>query len=102
MRIVHIEASLSVCEGHGLCAQVAPDIYDVDDAGFVRVRVNPVEQPQVAGAQAGADACPVAALRLSPLAGTVEALGRDASEPESTTSPARPSHATVDTGGDPS
>ena len=29
---VHIE--LDQCEGHGLCAATAPDLYDLDDDGF--------------------------------------------------------------------
>ena len=61
---MHIEVNLSACEGHGLCAQVAPDVYEVDDEGYVRVRVPEVLTGLEAAAAAGARVCPVAALRI--------------------------------------
>lgn len=63
---MHIQVNLPACEGHGLCAQVAPQVYEVDDEGYVRMLVDEVPPGLEAAAAAGARACPVAALRAVP------------------------------------
>ncbi|MCT7658012.1 ferredoxin [Mycobacterium deserti] len=60
--------------GHGLCAQVATDIYEVDAEGFARVLAKPVEHQMVGDARAGAEACPVAALQVRPIQDSAAAL----------------------------
>jgi ferredoxin len=62
---MRIEVNLAACEGHGLCAQVAPDVYEVDDEGYVRLRVDEISPAIEASAAAGARVCPVAALRVA-------------------------------------
>ncbi|GAA5141235.1 ferredoxin [Pseudonocardia adelaidensis] len=54
------------CEGHGLCTEQAPEVFELDDDGVVVLRFEGREVPdEVAGAAArGVDVCPVAALRV--------------------------------------
>jgi ferredoxin len=54
------------CEGHGLCADVAPDVYELDDDAVVVVvaRYQTVPAELERKAEAGARLCPVAALRV--------------------------------------
>lgn len=52
------------CEGHGLCAEVSPQLYDLDDEGYVVFAHDGQDVPDAdrAAAVAGARVCPVAAL----------------------------------------
>jgi ferredoxin len=54
------------CEGHGMCANVAPEVYDLDDEAVVVVLHEDLPEAAEGQAQAGALACPVAALRVAP------------------------------------
>ena len=61
MRIV---ADRERCEGHGLCADTAPEVYDLDDDAVV-VLLHDVVPPELERkAEGGARVCPVAALRV--------------------------------------
>ena len=53
------------CEGHGLCQDSAPDVFEVDDEGVAHVRHDPVPETLTRRAEAGVRVCPVAALRIS-------------------------------------
>lgn len=53
------------CEGHGLCQDIAPDVFEVDDDGVARVQQDPVTETLIRQAEAGVRVCPVAALRIS-------------------------------------
>jgi len=53
------------CEGHGLCQDTAPDVFEVDDDGVARVQHDPVPETLVRQAEAGVRVCPVAALSIS-------------------------------------
>ena len=57
--------NLEACEGHGLCAQVAPGVFAVDDEGYVSLLVAEIVPELEAAAAAGARVCPVAALRVA-------------------------------------
>lgn len=61
---MRVNVNLPACEGHGLCTQVAPDVYELDDEGYVRLRQDPVPEALAASAAAGARVCPVTALSL--------------------------------------
>lgn len=51
------------CEGHGLCEQVAPAVYQLDDQGeLVLLHEESVPPDLERQAQSGARSCPVAAL----------------------------------------
>jgi ferredoxin len=51
----------SLCSGFGACAELAPEIFDVDGGGLVSLRVGTSEDPAVLDA---ADACPMAAISV--------------------------------------
>lgn len=59
-----IELDRNRCEGHGLCEQIAPEIYRLDDEGELEILVEEVALELLAKAEAGARVCPVAALRV--------------------------------------
>ena len=61
MRIV---ADRERCEGHGLCADTAPEIYELDDEAIVVLLHDPVPAELERKAEGGARVCPVAALRV--------------------------------------
>ncbi|WP_448628586.1 ferredoxin [Geodermatophilus sp. URMC 64] len=63
---MRIAADRERCEGHGLCADTAPEVYDLDDEAVVVLRHEVVPHEMERGAEAGARVCPVAALRVEP------------------------------------
>ncbi|MCG8914516.1 ferredoxin [Actinokineospora sp. PR83] len=62
---MEIIADYGRCEGHGLCVDQAPDVFDLDDAGDLVHHFEGVDVPAdlEATARRAVDACPVAALR---------------------------------------
>lgn len=60
----HIEVEIDRCEGHGLCEQVAPEIYQLDHEGELVLLTESVSADLVTKAEAGARVCPVAAIRV--------------------------------------
>lgn len=59
---IHVDSA--ACEGHGLCAQVAPEVYEIDDEGYVQMRVSDIPPTLAEAAASGARVCPVAALKV--------------------------------------
>jgi ferredoxin len=53
------------CTGHGLCAELLPEIVDADEWGFPILATERVAGELLADAKAAVAACPVLALRLS-------------------------------------
>lgn len=53
------------CEGHGICAEQAPDVFSLDDEGDLHYAYDGGDVPDglAAGARSAIGACPVAALR---------------------------------------
>ena len=51
----------SLCSGFGACAEIAPDVFEVDDGGTATVRVGRSDDPAVLDAAA---ACPMAAIQV--------------------------------------
>jgi ferredoxin len=66
MTAMRIDADRIRCEGHGLCADTAPEVYELDDDAIVVVRHDVVPPELERKAEAGARVCPVAALRVLP------------------------------------
>lgn len=62
--MMRIDVIRDRCEGHGLCEERAPQVYTVDDEGFVVYAFEGRDVPpsDEAVAAAGARVCPVAAL----------------------------------------
>jgi ferredoxin len=61
---MRIEADWDRCEGHGLCAEAAPEIYGLDEDAVVEPRYETVPPELERQAESGARSCPVAALRV--------------------------------------
>ena len=62
---MRVDADRERCEGHGLCADVAPEVFELDDDAVVVVLHEQVPPALERKAEAGARVCPVAALRVS-------------------------------------
>lgn len=54
----------AACDGHGLCAQWAPEIIELDEWGYPIVSAGHVPSEVLAHVRAAVDACPVLALKL--------------------------------------
>lgn len=52
------------CEGHGLCEQIAPEIFELDDEGNLtnHYEGRDIDAPLVDAARRAVASCPVAAL----------------------------------------
>lgn len=61
---MRITADRDRCEGHGLCVDAAPEVYDLDDDAVVVLRHESVPPELERRAVDGARTCPVAALRV--------------------------------------
>ncbi|MFI6366183.1 ferredoxin [Nocardia sp. NPDC050630] len=59
-----ISADLTRCEGHGLCVEAAPEMFDLDDDAVVIVTQAVVPPALARKAESAARLCPVAALHL--------------------------------------
>ncbi len=53
------------CEGHGLCQDSAPAVFELNDEGIAVVLVDPVPDALTRQAEAGVRVCPVAALTIA-------------------------------------
>lgn len=53
------------CDAHGICAEVAPEVFALDDWGYPIVADGPLPDRQARLASRAAAACPAVALRLS-------------------------------------
>jgi ferredoxin len=51
----------SLCSGFGACAELAPEIFEIDGGGIASLRVGTSEDPAVLDA---ADSCPMAAISV--------------------------------------
>lgn len=61
MRII---VNPDLCSGHGRCASVAPDVYELDDDGFCAIVEADVARANEAAARAGANNCPERAISI--------------------------------------
>lgn len=52
------------CDGHGLCAELLPELINLDDWGYPIIKRGIVPPGLVEHARRAVDACPVLALRL--------------------------------------
>jgi ferredoxin len=53
------------CQGHNRCLAIAPDLFDIDDAGYaVVVGDGTVEPEQAEDAELAADNCPEQAITI--------------------------------------
>ena len=54
------------CDGHGLCAELLPELIELDDWGYPILARGPIPEHLRDHARRAAAACPVLALRLEP------------------------------------
>jgi len=88
------------CDAHGLCAELLPELIELDEWGYPVVSAEPVPRPLLKHARRAVAACPTLALLLerdpeSPAPspqGTGRAPGRDGRGPKA----ARPEGESVD------
>lgn len=52
------------CDGHGLCAELLPELIRVDDWGYPIIAPGPIPERLAPIAQRAVDTCPVLALAL--------------------------------------
>lgn len=52
------------CRAHGLCAELLPELLDLDEWGYPIVRGDPVPPRTIAEVRGALAACPTLALRL--------------------------------------
>jgi len=58
------------CDGSGLCAEVFPEMIQLDDWGYPIVAAGSVPEPYMQHARRAVAACPVLALKLRAIAET--------------------------------
>ncbi len=52
------------CDGYGMCAELLPEMIELDDWGYPILRAGPIPHQLVSHARRAVDVCPVLALRL--------------------------------------
>lgn len=53
-----------LCEGQGMCERLAPDVFMLDDAGVLHLRVESLPAERVEAVRAAVRRCPKQALRV--------------------------------------
>jgi ferredoxin len=61
---LRVIADRSACCGYGVCAEICPEIFQVDDLGIVKLLVEIVPAGLETKAREGAAACPQSALKV--------------------------------------
>ncbi|MFW3171792.1 ferredoxin [Geodermatophilus sp. CPCC 206100] len=60
-----IQVDSTKCDAYGLCAETAPDLFELDDFGYATARGDGlVGEEHRAAVQEAITACPVAAIRV--------------------------------------
>ena len=55
----------ALCEAHGQCMSILPEVFDLDDDEVLQIREGELADDEVASAERAVAACPMGALRLS-------------------------------------
>jgi ferredoxin len=63
---MRIAVDTAKCQGHGRCAIIAPDVFDVDDLGKSLVLLEECPGELRAAAEEAALSCPETAITVSP------------------------------------
>ena len=61
---LRVIADRSACCGYGVCAELCPEVYKVDDIGVVTLLMDVVPENLAEKAREAASACPTNALRV--------------------------------------
>lgn len=60
----HVAVDRIRCDGHGLCAELLPELIRLDDWGYPIIALGPVPEALLALAQKAVQSCPVLALAV--------------------------------------
>ena len=63
----HLKIDWILCDGYGLCGDLAPDLIALDDWRYPILDPGPVDRDRLHEAQRAVDCCPMKALRLESL-----------------------------------
>ena len=61
---IHMTIDRIKCDGHGLCAELLPELIRLDDWGYPIIAPGPILERLAPIAQRAVDTCPVLALAL--------------------------------------
>jgi ferredoxin len=61
---LHLTIDRIKCDGHGLCAELLPELIRLDDWGYPIISPSPVTDDLKSHAQKAVESCPVLALTL--------------------------------------
>ncbi|MFI6095932.1 ferredoxin [Lentzea sp. NPDC051213] len=60
-----VDVDPSLCEAHGVCMSILPEVFDLDDDEVLQIREGDVPGDEEALAERAVASCPKGALRLS-------------------------------------
>ncbi|HEX8865158.1 MAG TPA: ferredoxin [Lentzea sp.] len=60
-----VEVDPALCEAHGECMAILPEVFDLDDDEVLQIREGELASGEVAAAERAVASCPMGALRLS-------------------------------------
>jgi ferredoxin len=60
-----VEVDPSICEAHGVCTSILPEVFDLDDEEVLQIRDGELAEDEVKRAEQAVVSCPMGALRLS-------------------------------------
>lgn len=60
-----VEIDLGLCQGHGQCAESAPNIFEVSDEGYANLLVDAIPTAEESNVRDAQSRCPVDAIRIS-------------------------------------
>jgi ferredoxin len=87
------------CKAHGLCAELLPEIVELDEWGYPVIAPGPVPASLKRYAQRAVSSCPTLALRLVPYVEAAEHVAR--AEADHVVGPGQVTSWSADTAGDP-
>jgi len=61
---MRVAVDFDLCESNGLCEGLAPDVFELDDEDFLRLKTEEVDGETVAAVRRAVAACPKAAISL--------------------------------------
>ncbi|MCU1692808.1 MAG: ferredoxin [Frankiales bacterium] len=61
---LHVKVQREKCCGYGICAEICPQVYKLDEQGFVYIDSDLVPEGVEEAAIEGAEACPELALEI--------------------------------------
>lgn len=60
-----VDVEPSLCEAHGVCMSILPEVFDLDDEEVLQIRKGELAVDELERAERAVASCPMGALRLS-------------------------------------